>query len=42
MRRIKSSIYIPLIPTFSLWRRSKSACVDMLQREKGNAINATQ
>jgi hypothetical protein len=28
VRRIKSSIYIPLIPAFSLWRRGKSNCVD--------------
>jgi len=28
VRRIKSSSYIPLIPTFSLWRRSSRTCVD--------------
>jgi hypothetical protein len=28
VRRIKSSRYIPLIPTFSLWRRSSKTCVD--------------
>jgi len=28
VRRIKSSSYIPLIPTFSLWRRSCRTCVD--------------
>ena len=28
-RRIKSSSYIPLIPTFSLWRRSNGTCVDI-------------
>jgi hypothetical protein len=27
--RIKSSSYIPLIPTFSLWRRSNRTCVDI-------------
>jgi len=28
VRRVKSSIYIPLIPAFSLWRRSGRTCVD--------------
>jgi hypothetical protein len=28
VRRIKSSVYIPLIPAFSLWRRSAITCVD--------------
>jgi hypothetical protein len=28
VRKIKSSSYIPLIPTFSLWRRSSRTCVD--------------
>jgi hypothetical protein len=28
VRRINSSVYIPLIPAFSLWRRSKSTYVD--------------
>jgi len=27
--RIKSSSYIPLIPTFSLWRRGSMTCVDI-------------
>jgi hypothetical protein len=27
-RRVKSSSYIPRIPTFSLWRRSRRTCVD--------------
>jgi hypothetical protein len=28
VRRLKSISYISLIPTFSLWRRSNSTCVD--------------
>ena len=28
VRRVKSSIYIPLISAFSLWRRSSRTCVD--------------
>jgi hypothetical protein len=28
VRRLKSSAYIPLIPAFSLWRRSSRTCVD--------------
>jgi hypothetical protein len=28
VRRIKSSVYIPLIPAFSLWRRGAITCVD--------------
>jgi len=27
VRRIKSSSYIPLIPTFSLWRRGSMTCI---------------
>jgi len=34
VRRIKSSSYIPLIPTFSLWRRSSRTCVDTYARRE--------
>jgi len=35
VRRIKSSSYIPLIPTFSLWRRSSMTCVDTNAKGRG-------
>jgi len=34
-RRVKSSIYIPLIPAFSLWRRSSRTCVDTYALKQG-------
>jgi len=39
VRRVQLSIYISLIPTFSLWRRSNSICVDAYAlREKVSDI----
>ena len=35
VRRIKSSSYIPLIPTFSLWRRGSRTCVDIYALWRG-------
>jgi len=39
VRRVKSSIYIPLIPAFSLWRRSSRTCADIDTIEVGLLMN---
>jgi hypothetical protein len=43
VRRIKSSVYIPLIPAFSLWRRGAITCVDTyaLEGEGTKPLNLT-
>ncbi len=40
-RRVKSSSYISLIPTFSLWRRSRRTCVDTYGFKGGKRVTGS-